>query len=64
MKRLSPEFRDRNPEVPWSQIAGMRDRLVHSFDAINFDIAWEVIRVHAPAVLADLDRIIAQEPSP
>jgi uncharacterized protein with HEPN domain len=42
----------------------MRDRLVHSFDAINFDIAWEVIRVHAPAVLADLDRIIAQEPSP
>ena len=29
VKRLSPGFRDRHPEVPWSQIAGMRDRLVH-----------------------------------
>jgi uncharacterized protein with HEPN domain len=60
-KRLSGGFRDRNPEIPWSQIAGMRDRIVHSFDAISFDIVWEVVQVHAPAVLSDLDRIIATE---
>jgi len=64
VKRLSPEFRDRYPEVPWSQIAGMRDRLVHSFDSIRFDIVWDVAQVHAPGVLAALDQIIAKEPLP
>jgi uncharacterized protein with HEPN domain len=42
----------------------MRDRVAHSFDAIRFDIVWEVVEVHAPALLGDLDRIIAQETSP
>jgi uncharacterized protein with HEPN domain len=64
VKRLSPEFRDHHPEVPWSQIAGMRDRLVHSFDEIDFDIAWNVAQSVAPGLLADFDRIVAQEFNP
>ena len=63
-KRLTAGFRDGHPEVPWSQIAGMRDRIVHSFDAINLDIARDVVKIHAPAVLASLDQIIAEEPPP
>lgn len=64
VKRLSFEFRDRYPTVPWSQIAGMRDRLVHSFDEINLDIAWNVAQNIAPALIVDLDRIISQEANP
>ena len=63
-KRLSPAFRERHPEVPWSQIAGMRDRVVHSFDTTNFDIVWTVVRVHAPEVLTALEEIIAKESNP
>jgi len=63
-KRFSPEFRARYPDVPWSQIAAMRDRLVHSFDTINFDIVWEVVNVHAPGVLTRLEEIIAKELRP
>jgi len=59
-----PDLLGRYPKVPWSEVVGMRDRVAHSFDAIRFDIVWEVVEVHAPALLGDLDRIIAQETSP
>jgi len=61
IKRLSPDLLGRYPKVPWSEVVGMRDRVAHSFDAIRFDMVWDVVEVHAPALLGDLDRIIAQE---
>jgi uncharacterized protein with HEPN domain len=61
VKRLSPEFRSEHPEVPWKQIAGMRDRVVHSFDEVDLDLVWKVIKVHVPSLISDLDRIKAQE---
>ena len=64
IKRLSPDLLGRYPEVPWSAVVGMRNRLAHSFDAISFDIVWDVVQAHAPALLGDLDRIIAQETNP
>ena len=60
-KRFSPEFRSRHPEVPWSLMAGMRDRLVHSFDTVNFDVVWEVVRVQSPEVLGAIEKFIVKE---
>jgi uncharacterized protein with HEPN domain len=64
IKRLSPDLLGRYPQVPWSEVVGMRDRHAHSFDAIRFDIVWDVIQLHAPALLGDLDRVIALEVTP
>ena len=64
IKRLSPALLGRHPQVRWSEVVGMRDRVAHSFDAVRFDIVWDVIQVHAPALLGDLDRIIALETNP
>jgi uncharacterized protein with HEPN domain len=64
VKRLSLDLRNRHPAVAWAQIAGMRDRLVHSFDLIDFDIVWNVAQIIAPGLLGSLDRIIAQESTP
>ena len=64
IKRLSSGLLGRYPEGPWFQAVGMRDRLAHSFDAIRFDIVWDVVQVHAPPLLGDLDRIIALETDP
>jgi len=36
--RVSKARRKRHPEIPWSQIIGMCNRLVHGYDAIDFDI--------------------------
>jgi len=39
-KRLSPEIREQYPAVPWKNMAGVRDRLIHDYFGVNFDIVW------------------------
>src|SRR5260370_25952963 len=41
VKRLSAEFRGRNPHVPWQEIAGMRDRLIHGYDRVDYGAVWK-----------------------
>jgi uncharacterized protein with HEPN domain len=40
-KRISEELRSLNPRVPWSDMAGMRDVLVHDYIDVDIDIVWK-----------------------
>lgn len=42
-KRLSPELRAMHPEVPWSNMARMRDVLIHNYMGVDLEIVWEVV---------------------
>lgn len=42
VKRLSPEFRENHNEIPWRNIAGMRDIVVHNYETIDKLILWNV----------------------
>lgn len=42
VKRLSSEFRQDHPEIPWKQIAEMWDKLVHDYNKVDLDLTWEV----------------------
>ena len=53
--RLSDEFRESHAEIPWSQIIGMRNILVHDYFAIDLDIVWRVIETNLPQLKAVLD---------
>jgi uncharacterized protein with HEPN domain len=61
VKRLSPEFRAGRPDVPWSQIAGMRDVLIHGYDRVNFDRVWSTIERALPDLLAALTSSVPKE---
>lgn len=50
-KRLSRQFREHHPEVPWDDIAGMRDIVAHQYDRIDLDIVWQVIQRNIPELL-------------
>ena len=41
--RVTPATRERHPAIPWVAITGMRHRLVHGYDEVDFDILWDVI---------------------
>ena len=43
VKRLSDQTRARRPEIPWKQIAGMRDRLTHAYFGVDLGLVWRVV---------------------
>jgi uncharacterized protein with HEPN domain len=63
VKRLSPEFRNARPEIPWKQIAGTRDRLIHGYDDVNLDKVWEIATAQVPGLVASLEPLLPPEPS-
>lgn len=48
VKRLSHEFRKQHPILPWSLMAGMRDHLIHGYDAVDIDEVWVTIAHDIP----------------
>jgi len=46
--RVSPATRDAHPHIPWKQIVGTRNRLVHGYDEIDFDVLWQIVCVELP----------------
>ena len=48
VKNLSDDFKTHNSQIEWKEIAGMRDRLIHQYFAVDWDIVWEVIEKRIP----------------
>ncbi|MGG6262969.1 HepT-like ribonuclease domain-containing protein [Leptolyngbya sp. AN03gr2] len=60
-KRLSSEFRSQHSEIPWSNMAGMRDTVAHEYDRIDFGILWGVVQNSIPELLELLKPLLPQE---
>jgi len=50
VKRLSEDTKSKQPQIPWKQIAGMRDKVIHDYFGINLDIIWGVVEKSLPAL--------------
>lgn len=57
-KNLSRELRDANPDIPWRQIAGMRDVLIHDYLKINLDRVWRTVVNDLPVLDAAVNRLL------
>ena len=55
VKRLSEDFKTRHPNIPWKQIAGMRDILVHDYTEVDRAAVWEAATKNMPELLTELD---------
>ena len=53
--RLPKEIQQQYPTLPWKQMIGMRNWLAHGYDGVDYDILWDVLNHHAPALLKTLD---------
>ena len=57
-KHIPPEVELAYPEVPWPQMKGIRNRIVHGYDRIHRGILWNVARVELPPLVPILGRIM------
>jgi len=60
-KKLSPELRSRYRSVPWREMAGLRDRIVHEYFGIDDEIVWDVVQNDLPRLLEIITSILDAE---
>jgi len=56
-RRVSVSYRVAHPEIPWSEIIGMRHKIVHDYLSVDFDLVWDVSRYEIPRLLLQLRRL-------
>ena len=59
--RVQDDFRQRHPQVPWQDVADLRNRLIHGYDTVNFDTLWTIISKDLPPLIEQLRSIVRQE---
>jgi len=62
-KRLSEHFRASHPDIPWKLMAGMRDKLIHAYDAVDLEEVWKTSTVDIPRLLPALESIVPDSPA-
>jgi len=59
--RISGECQNRLPMIPWQDIVGMRNRLIHAYFEINADIVWSALTNDLPALAAQIEAFFEQK---
>ena len=60
--QVSEDARRANPDIPWRQIVGMRNRLVHAYFDIDLPLVWDTVRHDLPDLIARLKPLVPPEP--
>jgi uncharacterized protein with HEPN domain len=60
--RLSPEFRQDHPDIPWREIIGTRNRIIHGYETVKLDIVWDIATAQAERLLVQLEPLLPPTP--
>ena len=63
IKHIPDEFRVQHPDIPWHDIAGMRDKLIHEYSGIKLGRVWDVIENDLPVFKRQVESLLKEFPS-
>ena len=56
--RISPDFRSQSPDLPWTDLVAMRNRLIHAYFDVNLDIVWQTVTDELPPLVKLLEQLL------
>jgi len=59
IQKVAPEFVANHPEIPWSQMRGIRNKVVHDYFDVAWDVVWNTIERDFPPLLEQLNSLLA-----
>ena len=57
-KGIPEEIRRSYPQIPWKEMAGMRDRLIHFYFGVDYQLVWMTIKERLPQVKPEIQKIV------
>lgn len=60
--RVPRDKQEKLPGIEWAQIVGLRNRLIHGYDAVDWDIVHEIVNQDLPVLVIQLERALAADP--
>lgn len=59
-KKVPAATREMAPHVPWQDIAGMRDKLIHAYHSVDLEVVWRAVREDLPIVVKDVTKVLQE----
>jgi uncharacterized protein with HEPN domain len=59
--QVTSSLRAKHPQIPWRDMTSMRNRLIHAYFDVNLNILWRTVTEDLPPLIANIERILAQE---
>jgi uncharacterized protein with HEPN domain len=61
-RRITGDYPNEHPEIPWAEIIGMGNKLAHDYDNIDWCMVWDTVRVDFPKLKSAIEPLIPNEP--
>jgi uncharacterized protein with HEPN domain len=61
--RVSEPAQAGHPEIPWRSIVGTRNRLIHGYDDVDYDILWDIVTVDFPPLASQIRTLLPADPA-
>ena len=61
VKQVPEEFRDRYPDVEWRKMAGTRDKLIHNYLGVDYELVWDIVVNKIPNLKVSMEKIVQLE---
>ena len=56
--KLETVFVDENPNIPWHALYGLRNRIVHDYDGVKFNLVWDIVHDDIPELIINLEALL------
>lgn len=60
VKNLSPDFKQTHPNIDWKKMSGMRDKLIHHYFGVDYDLIWDVVENKLPVIKEKINLIFQE----